>query len=256
MRERAIPLAAWVLSLWAASPAGSQTQVVRAAPAATGPFERVTFEEAVSRAIEHHPTVGEAAQAILRAQALLDQSKSVFRPSLYGDVAVVTLDAARGFDGFETSRGRRRRSTRRSRFPILDAAGWAAKNRAADQVEIARISAEETRRQVATTAAQAYLAVIAAQRQTRDRDPQPGHGPGPRGLRKGPARRRQGQPPQPRALDRRSAARPRLQLELAELFVRQAQEALGVAVFADAPLDANGDPDLQARAAARRATRG
>ena len=60
----------------------------------------MTFDEAVERAIERNPTVGQAAQAILRAQALLDQAKAVFRPSLYGNVGTtVILDAARGFDG-------------------------------------------------------------------------------------------------------------------------------------------------------------
>ena len=34
-------------------------------------------------------------------------------------------------------------------------------------------------------------------------------------------------------------------LQLAELLVRRAQEALGVAVFADGPVDADGDPELQ-----------
>ena len=50
-------------------------------------------------------------------------------------------------------------------YPVLAATRWAAKNQAADRVGIARISAEETRRQVALSAAQAYLAVIAAERQ-------------------------------------------------------------------------------------------
>src|SRR6185503_10397254 len=77
-------------SLAAVAGAGAQT-----APA----VERLTFEEAVKRATEHHPTAGQAAQAILRAQALLDQSKSVFRPTIYGNVGTTVLDAARGFDG-------------------------------------------------------------------------------------------------------------------------------------------------------------
>ena len=59
----------------------------------------MTFQEAVRRATERNPTVAEAAQAILRAEALLDQARSVFRPTLYGDVSTTILDAARGFGG-------------------------------------------------------------------------------------------------------------------------------------------------------------
>ena len=251
MRERLLAAATAACWLALASASAAQTQVVTqpaappaAAPLASASFERVTFEQAVSRAIEHHPTVGEAAQAILRAQALLDQSKSVFRPSVYGNVGVVMLDAARGFEGFQTVPRTQTTWSGTLSYPLLDAVGWASKNAAADQVQIAKISAEETRRQVAVTAAQAYLAVIAAQRQReiaiRNLDTA-------RALEDyAKARLDAGKGSRlnhVRAIQERGTAD--LQLELAELLVRQAQEALGVAVFADAPLDANGDPDLK-----------
>src|SRR2546422_10493563 len=73
--------------------------VVAAVALAPAPLERLTFEEAVKRATDRNPTVGQAAQAILRAQALLDQARSVFHPSVYGIVGTTILDAARGFDG-------------------------------------------------------------------------------------------------------------------------------------------------------------
>lgn len=76
------------------------------ASAQTDAPERVTFREAVRRATERNPTVGEAAQAILRAEALLDQAKSVFRPTLFGDVSTTILDAARGFGATSPSRAR------------------------------------------------------------------------------------------------------------------------------------------------------
>jgi outer membrane protein len=247
MRDRLLAVATAAGWLALASPSAAQMQVVTQPappPAAVAGFERVTFEQAVSRAVEHHPTVGEAAQAILRAQALLDQSNSVFRPSLYGNVNVVTLDAARGFNGFETVPRTQTAWSATLGFQVLNAAGWAAKSAAADQVEVAKISAEETRRQVATTAAQAYLAVIAAERQREIairnlttaqalEDYAKARLDAGKGSRLNHVRSTQ---------ERGTAE---LQLELAELLVRQAQEALGVAVFAQAPLDANGDPDLR-----------
>jgi len=213
-------------------------------PAPPASFERVTFDEAVRRALERHPTVAEATQAILRAQALLDQSKSVFRPTVYGNVGVVMLDAARGFNGFETTPRTQTSFSGTLSYPVLDAVGWAAKNAAADQVTVAKVSAEETRRQVAVTAAQAYLAVIAAERQReialRNLDTSSALEEYARQrLEAGKGSRLN----HVRSTQERGAAE--LQLELAELLVRQAQEALGVAVFASAPLDANGDPDLR-----------
>ena len=50
----------------------------------SAPVERVTFQDAVKRALERHPTVGQAVQAIRRAQALLDQSRAVFQPLVTG----------------------------------------------------------------------------------------------------------------------------------------------------------------------------
>jgi hypothetical protein len=89
----------------------------------------------------------------------------VFRPLLYGNVGTTIRDAARGFDGNITQPRIQSAFNATLSYPVLAAAQWAAKTQAADQVGIARISAQETRRQVALTAAQSYLAVIAARRQ-------------------------------------------------------------------------------------------
>lgn len=207
-------------------------------------LERVTFDEAVRRATGHNPTVGEASQAILRSQALLDQAKSIFRPSLYGNVGTTVLDAARGFDGNVTQPRTQSVFNASVSYPFLAAAQWAAKNQAADQVGIARISAEETRRQVAISAAQSYLAVIASERQREVairnlatskalEDYAKARLDAGKGSRLNHVRSTQ------------ELAAAQGQLQLSELLVRQAQEALGVAIFADGPVDANGDPDLE-----------
>ena len=206
--------------------------------------ERVTFEQAIERATERNPTVGQASQAILRAQALLDQAKSVFRPTLYGGVSTTILDAARGFDGNVTQPRTQSAFNATLSYAFLDAARWAAKSQAADQVGIARISAEETRRQVAVTAAQAYLAVVAAQRQReiaiRDLETAGALEDYARArLEAGKGSRLN----HVRSTQELAAAEGRLQL--AELLLQRAQEALGVALFADAPVDADGDPEMK-----------
>lgn len=128
-------------------------------------LQQVTFEEAVKLATDRHPSAGQAAQAILRAEALLDQARSVFRPSVYGTVATTMLNEARGFEDSVFVPKTQTAFNATASYPFLAAARWAQKNQAADQVGIARISAAETRRQVALTAAEAYLAVLATQRQ-------------------------------------------------------------------------------------------
>ena len=45
-------------------------------------LERVTFDEAVKRAIANHPTVRQAAAGVLRAEALLQQTRSRSLPSI------------------------------------------------------------------------------------------------------------------------------------------------------------------------------
>jgi outer membrane protein, multidrug efflux system len=215
-----------------------------AAPAETVVIERVTFDEAVRRAAEHNPTVMQAAQAILRAQALLDQSKSVFLPSVYGGAGRTILDSARGFSGNVTQPRMQWTFNATASFRFLDLERWAEKTQAADQVAIARISAEETRRQVTQNAAQSYLAVIASERQreiaVRNRDTAQALADyASARLDAGKGSRLN----QVRSFQEVASAESVVQS--AELLVRQAQEALGVAVFADGPLDANGDPDLK-----------
>lgn len=211
--------------------------------AAQAPLERVTFEEAVTRATDRHPSVGQAAQAILRAQALLDQARSVFRPLVHGVIGTTLLDEARGFDDTVFVPRTQTAFNATLSYPLLAAARWAQKNQAADRLGIAKISAEETRRQVALTAAEAYLAVIAAQRQrdisARNRDTaavladysrtrlEAGQGSRLNHLRSS-----------------QELATAQGFVQAAELGVRRAQEALGVALFADAPVDAHGEPAL------------
>jgi outer membrane protein len=221
--------------------AGAQTAATSDSPA----LEQVTFEEAVSRALSHNPSIGEAAQAILRTEALLSEARAVFLPLAYGNVGTAVIDAARGFNGQIVQPKTQTAFNATASYSVLNAAGWAAKNQAADRVGTAKAGAEETRLQVAVSAAQAYLAVIAAERQVeitvRNRDTA-------KALEDyGRTRYEAGQGS--RLNHVRSVQQLRSAdglVELAQLLVSRAQEALGVAVFAPGPLDAKGPPTLPA----------
>ena len=222
-------------ALLGAAPLSAQTDA---------PMERVTFREAVRRATERNPSVGEAAQAILRAEGLLEGAKSVFKPTLYGDVSTTILDAARGFGGNITQPRTQYSFNATAAYPFLAAERWARKNQAADQVEIAKISADETRRQVALTAAQAYLAVLTAERNreiaVRTRDTARALADYSR------ARLDAGQGSRlnhVRSSQELAAAEGLV--HVGELAVEQAQEALGIATFSEGPLEVSGDPDIE-----------
>jgi len=246
MRERALGwlAAGLILAAVPSTPSQDAPPPTPSAPTARPPAQqRVRFTEGVARALARNPTVGQAAQAILRAQALLDDAKAVFRPTVYGAAGVTILDDARGFSGNITQPKTQWAFNASASFAFLDAARWAAKNQAGDQVGIARISAAETRRQVAVTAAEAYLAVLSAQRQW---EIAVSNLETARALEEyARARLDAGKGSRlnhVRSTQELAAAEGRL--ELAGLLLRRAQEALGVALFADGPTDADGDPQL------------
>jgi outer membrane protein TolC len=233
------PLGLALAVLAGGSPASCQEPASAEAPPPV--VERLTFDEAVQRALSRNPSVGEAAQAILRAEALLSEARGVFYPSATGNVATTVLDAARGFSGNVVQPRVQTGFAATVSYQVLAAADWAARNQAADQAGIARVSAQETRRNIAVAAAQAYLAVIAAERQAeitqRNRDTA-------RALEDyAHTRLEAGQGSRldyVRAVEQRATAQGLWQL--AELAVSQAQEALGVVVFSNGPVDANGEP--------------
>ncbi len=129
-------------------------------------------------------------------------------------------------------------------MPVLNLADWAAVTHARDQVEVAQLATDATRRDVAIAAAQAYLAVIAAQRQVdvdvRAVDNAHAH--------LDYAQRRLNAGAGSRLNELRAAAAvstSELQLENSRMALRRDQEALGVLVAADTPVDAAAEPALE-----------
>jgi outer membrane protein TolC len=208
---------------------------------------RLTFDEAIRQAIERNPGIAEAAQAILQAETLLQQARGVYRPSLSGTVTTTVLDAERGFDEFVTQPRTQALAGVSLSYPVLAAARWAARAQADDQIRIARLGVEETRRQVAVATAQAYLAVIAQQRQVevnqRARENATAHLEYARTLLKEGAGSRLNE-----LRAAQEVATDDVLLEASRLALRRAQEALGVLVAADAPVDAAGEPAFEVMA--------
>ena len=144
----------WLLVLLAVQPAAAQNPTPTA----------VTFEEAIRRAVTANPSVQIAAANILRAEALLGQARAAARPAIAAEGSNVTLDSAREVDGDTVTPQNTFAAGIPLSMPLYAPALWARRTQAEDQQRVAEASAEDVRRQVAVAAAQAYLAVIAAHR--------------------------------------------------------------------------------------------
>ena len=219
------------------APAGAQTP--------SGGVITVEFDQAVRQAIERNPTVAQAATAVARADALLQQARAAVRPSVSAGVVNTTLDDARGFEGGVTQPQNQFAFTANASVPVLAASQWAATAQARDQVEVARLATAEVRQQIGVAAAQAYLAVIVSRRQVdvdeRAVETARAHlDYAQRRLDAGAGSRLN----QLRAAQEAASAEARL--ENARLALRQAQEALGVIMVEEGPVDAGATPTFEA----------
>jgi outer membrane protein len=207
-------------------------------------IERITFDDAVRRALENNPNVAEAAQAILRADTLLQEARTVYQPAVSASITTTVLDAARGFDEFVTQPRTQSLLGASVSYPVLAAARWAQQTQAQDQIRIARLSVGETRRQIALSTAQAYLAVIAQQRlvdvNERSRENALAHVEYARARLRGGLGSRLNELRASQELSTDEVF-----LESARLALRRGQEALGVLVAVDGPVDASAEPALE-----------
>jgi outer membrane protein TolC len=225
--------AGFVPAAWAQTPAPPlQPQ----SPAITMEFEAV-----IRQALEKNPTAARAATNIARAETLLQQSRASTLPFVTGSVINTTLDSERGFTGGVIQPQNQTTFGASLGMPILAASRWASVNQARDQVAVATASVAEVRQQIAVAAAQAYLAVIAARRQVEVSERSLGssrsHLDYAQKRFEGGAGSRLNQL---RAASIVSTEEARV--EGARLGLRAAQEALGVIVVADGPVNAGAEP--------------
>lgn len=216
---------------------GAGLQVGLAAQA----IDRVTFEEAVRRAIANHPTVQRAATDIIRAEAILQQVRARTRPSIDASLTTSVIDPVTRFSGSAITPRTQTFTTGGVSVPLITPVRSAERNQAADQVLVSERGLDDARRQIAVAAGGAYLAIIAARRvlelNERARDNARAHYEyaqqrfeGGLGSRLNAIRAQQ-------ELSSNEA-----RVEEARLGIRRAQEALGVLVAASGPVDAAADP--------------
>jgi outer membrane protein TolC len=214
---------------------------VAAAAQPPEPDERISFTEAIARAIERNPSSAIAAAAILRAEALLTQAQSASRLQVNGNVTTTTLNRGVKFEDQTVTPQNQVSASLDVRLPIYAPVVWARRVQARDQNDVAQISAANVRRQIALAAADAYLTILARRRlvegNIRARDTAREHFNLARELESRGAGSRVNML---RAQQELSADE--VLVETAQLALYQAQEALGVLLVAAAPLDAADEP--------------
>ena len=225
------------------------------AHAQTAVIEPISFDEAIRRATTANPSVAIAAANILRAEALLQQARAATLPMISAEASNITLDGAREVDGDVVSPQNTFSASIPVSMPLYAPAQWARRAQADDQRRVAQASADDIRRQVGVAAAQSYLTVIAAHRvveaQQRSRDTAKAFFDYAHERFKAGASSRLNQLRAQQTLSSDEAL-----LEQAQLGLYRTQEALGVLLAADHPIDATNEPafDIPPQADAAAAT--
>lgn len=205
--------------------------------------ERVTFQQAIDRAIANNPSAAVASAGILRAEGLLAQARSAMMQQVTGNVTTTTLN--KGVDFQDATVVPRSQVTASLTIdqPIVAVAAWARRAQARDNVQIAELGAVETRRQIALATADAYLSILVQLRilegDNRARDTAKAHFD----LATELEQRGTGSRLNALRAEQQLSTFER-QLESASLAVYRAREALGVLLVANGPVDAVDEPSF------------
>jgi outer membrane protein TolC len=132
---------------------------------------RITFGEAVQRALARNPTVAVALADIQRADALVQEARAGWLPTIVGFGQYTLLD-------HERPQGAANPVFERNQFygnvtltvPLVAAPGWTAERQAKDNRHIAEASAADVRRLVAQATGNAFITVIAQRLQLRSNE--------------------------------------------------------------------------------------
>jgi len=141
--------------------------VLAAAPApAPAPVpERLSLEEAVRRAIARNPTALIAEQEIRRAEGILKEAAAPSLPILTGNGTATRLDSSRRLSGNSLIAPINSRNANVTlSVPLFAPQRWLQWARAGEQVDIARLSADDARRFVGVATARAYISVMTQHR--------------------------------------------------------------------------------------------
>ena len=202
-----------------------------------------SFSDTVALALANNPDVAQAAARVLRAQGLLEQAASLLHPQGTYSASLQRLEGDRTAGGREVIAANSMIVTVGAAVPLVDLRSRANRQRAKDQVDVAKADMLSTRRTVAVTTVSAYLAVFTAQRlievAQQARDTAQEH------VKFAQQRRSGGLGTETDIVRAQTElATDDAQLSSAATAKARAQEALGILAGQDVPIDATVLPDL------------
>jgi outer membrane protein TolC len=215
------------------------------APAPSAAGGSISLADAVRRATTQNPAMAIALEEIHRAEALTQEARAGWFPTLTGNGVFTRLDSERDLSGRTLTPVNQLTANLSLNVPIVATKQWFLHSRAKENVDITRTSAVDTRRTLAVAAARTYLTVIAQHRVLESaqrafinakahEDYAKSRFTGGVGNRLDSVR----------ASEERATADARVKTQLVAL--ARAEEALGVVVGSDLALDAAEEPWLQA----------
>ena len=130
----------------------------------TNSVEVLSFDAAVSQALQRNPNTIVAAEEIKRARALVEQTRSASLPTLTANGSYTRLDNDRVLDKTVIAGANTIAANLTLAIPLIAPARWGQWSHARDNVDLARLSAAEVKRQLAVTVGRTYLSLIAERR--------------------------------------------------------------------------------------------
>jgi outer membrane protein TolC len=132
-------------------------------PGAAGPY-KLGLEQAVREALRREVRVSIAEGELARAQALVRSARAAMLPTLVGHASYLRLDRERRSNGQLVAGRDQLLADVTLTVPLVAVKPWAETSHASDNAGVARLDLEDVRRRVALATAQAYLTVIAQHR--------------------------------------------------------------------------------------------
>jgi len=118
----------------------------------------------MQRALARNASLLVAAQEIARVHGLMREVRAAALPTLFANGAYTRLDADRTASGSVIQPRNSWVANVQLAVPLVAPQRWVQWEHAAEQVDVARLSAEDVRRQVAITAARTYVSVLTQHR--------------------------------------------------------------------------------------------
>jgi len=242
-----------LVALFCATPVGAQTIVLTSEPSDQFDGERLTFDDAVERALGQNPTVVVAKDELLRSRALLEQVRAASLPTLNANGTYTRLDHNRVIKGSNTvlQYANSVNGNLTVNLPV-NPRSYVQWSHAGDNVNIASLSLEDTMRLIGLSTGRAYLTVLVqrnlVQTSRTARDAARAHEAYAQQRLQGGVGNR---------IDlvraQQELATSDAQLANAKVALERAREALGIVGGENGPVDSADEPDLMYRDSLERA---